>query len=125
MVHALVCDDYEPIVNLVKIVLNADGFEVSTALDGTSALSMIRSVHPDLIISDIDMPGISGTGLFKLIRSDTAGLANIPFILMSSGNNRLEALEAGCNYFLTKPFPIDALRQLVSKVLARQQGVFD
>lgn len=125
MVHALVCDDYEPIVNLIKIVLNADGFEVSTAFDGNSAQDMIRSIRPDLIISDVEMPGITGIGLFKLLRSDTTGMAKTPFILMSSANRKSDALEAGCSYFLTKPFPLDALRQMVSKALACQQEVLD
>ncbi|HEU0020049.1 MAG TPA: response regulator [Dehalococcoidia bacterium] len=125
MVHALVCDDYEPIANLVKIVLGAAGFVVSTATDGTSALKLIRSIRPDLIISDVDMPGISGICLFKTLRSDTTGMANVPFILMSSVNYKLAALEAGCDYFLTKPFPLDDLRRIVSKALACRQEVRD
>ena len=125
MVQALVCDDYKPIVNLISIVLNADGIEVSTAPDGISALNIVRSIRPDLIISDVDMPGITGISLFKLLRSDTAGMAKIPFILMSSVNHQRDALEAGCNYFLAKPFSLDALRNMVSKALACQQEVMD
>jgi two-component system KDP operon response regulator KdpE len=125
MVHALVCDDYEPIVNLVKIVLNAAGIDVSTATDGIGALKLIHSIRPDLIISDVDMPGISGICLFQSIRSDTTGMAQVPFILMSSVNHKLEALEAGCDYFLTKPFPLDDLRAMVSRALACRQEILD
>ena len=123
MIHALVCDDYAPIANLVKIVLREDGIDVSTASDGTSALDLIRSLRPGLVISDIDMPGLTGLCMLKLLQSDATGLAKVPFILMSSADHQSEALKAGCNFFLTKPFSIEELRRIVAKALTQTENV--
>ncbi|MDA0735337.1 MAG: response regulator [Chloroflexi bacterium] len=125
MIHALVCDDYEPIANLVRIALRQLGFKVSIASDGIGALDLIHSIRPGLIISDVEMPGLSGIGVYKSLQLDTTGLADIPFILMSSSNYELEALDAGCKLFLAKPFPIEDLRCAVSTALPCYEGIPD
>ena len=117
MVHALVCDDYEPILRLITVVLNGMGITATVAQEGGEALNLVSELRPGLIISDIDMPGINGISLFKKVQSDTAGLASTPFILMSSVDRKREALEAGCVCFLTKPFSIEDLQDIVRQAL--------
>jgi CheY-like chemotaxis protein len=117
VVHALVCDDYEPILRLITVVLNGMGITVTVAQGGCEALDLVGKVRPGLIISDVDMPGLNGIGLFKEVQSDDTGLASIPFILMSSVDRKRDALEAGCDCFLTKPFSIEDLQETVRQAL--------
>jgi CheY-like chemotaxis protein len=125
MIRALVCDDYEPIANLITAFLDGMGITVTIAGDGNQALDLIHNLRPDLIISDIDMPGLNGVELFTALRSDTTGLADIPFILMSSVDRQRDALEAGCSHFLTKPFTADEVRQMVRRALSGIEGPLD
>jgi CheY-like chemotaxis protein len=117
VVHALVCDDYEPILRLITVVLNGMGITVTVAHEGCEALDLVGKVRPGLIISDVDMPGLSGIALFKEVRADSTGLADIPFILMSSVDRKKEAFKAGCDCFLTKPFSIEDLQETVRQAL--------
>lgn len=120
MVHAIVCDDYEPILRLITVVLNGMGITVTTAQEGCEALDLVGKVRPCLIISDVDMPGLNGIALFKEVRSSGMGLASIPFILMSSIDRKKEAFEAGCDCFLTKPFSIEDLQETVRQALGSE-----
>ena len=117
MVHAVVCDDYEPILRLIAVVLKGMGILVTVTQEGCEALDLVRKLRPGLIISDVDVPGLNGISLFKRVQSDNTGLASIPFILMSSVDRKWEALEAGCHYFLTKPFSIEDLQDTVRQAL--------
>lgn len=117
MVHAIVCDDYEPILRLIAVVLQGMGMVVTVTQEGCEALDLVRELRPGLIISDVDVPGLNGISLFKEMQSDNTGLAGIPFILMSSVDRKWEALEVGCRYFLTKPFSIEDLQDTVRQAL--------
>ena len=121
MIHALVCDDYEPIASLIQVVLHNMGISVTTAGDGKQGLDLARQLRPSLIISDVDMPGLNGIELFKALQKDTTGLALIPFILMSSIDRKKAAREAGCSNFLVKPFSIDEVRHMVVKLLIEEK----
>lgn len=117
MVHALVCDDYEPILRLVTVVLNGMGITVTAAQEGCEALDLAGKVRPGLIISDVDMPGLDGIAFFKAVQAADTGLADTPFILMSSIDRKRDAFEAGCESFLTKPFSIEDLQEAVRQAL--------
>jgi CheY-like chemotaxis protein len=101
----------------MTVVLKDMGIKVTSTSDGTQALNLINCLRPGLIISDIDIPGIDGISLFKAVRSDTSGLADTPFILMSSVDRMREARRAGCMHFLTKPFSIADVQQIIRNVL--------
>jgi CheY-like chemotaxis protein len=117
VVHAVVCDDYEPILRLIEVVLKGMGILATVTQEGCEALDLVRKLRPGLIISDVDMPGLDGISLFKEVQSDSCELAGTPFILMSSVDGKWEALEAGCHYFLTKPFSIEDLKDTVHQSL--------
>ena len=120
MVRILVCDDYPGILLLLNDMLNTMGLESACASDGQQALTMVEDLHPDLVISDIDMPGMTGIQLVKTLRQDYQ-LAEVPCVLLSSVDREQEALTAGCACFLSKPFTVSALRQAVRTSLGSRE----
>jgi CheY-like chemotaxis protein len=97
----------------------AGAFDVATAPDGTEALDLMRANPPDLLITDLSLPGIDGFALIALIRKDTA-LSRIPIICLSGyGGHAYEerAREAGCDRLLQKPCMPDALADVATELL--------
>jgi len=95
--------------------LLSEEYEVETVADGESALEIARERLPDLIVSDIMMPGVDGFGLLRELRSDDA-LKRIPVILLSARageESRIQGLETGADDYLVKPF---SPRELLARV---------
>jgi two-component system chemotaxis sensor kinase CheA len=85
-------------------VLEAAGFEVTTASDGEDALRLLRAQGADLVVSDVRMPRLDGLGLTRRIRQE-ARLSRVPVVLVSSldsEEDRLRAREAGASAYLPK-----------------------
>jgi two-component system, cell cycle response regulator DivK len=101
--------------------LEAFGFEVEQASGGEEALACLRRRVPEVVLVDLQMPGLDGWELLKLVRSDPA-LRDVPVIAISAcvfPQDRARAREAGCDLFLSKPcLPGDMLRA-VRRVLRR------
>ncbi len=101
----LVADDNPDIRRYVAGLLSAS-YDVVTAEDGAAALDAVRSVRPDLVLSDVMMPNLSGFDLLKALRSDAA-TSGTPVILLSARageDSAVEGLEAGADDYLVKPF---------------------
>ena len=97
----------------------AGAFDVATAPDGTVALDLMRAHRPDLVITDLSLPGIDGFTLVALMRKDAA-LSNVPIICLSGyGGHAHEqrAREAGCDRLLQKPCMPDALADVATELL--------
>lgn len=97
----------------------ADKFQVVTAKDGEHALKKLKTVFPDVIISDIKMPKISGIELCQKVKS-AEETKHIPFILLTAKNDealKLEALSSGANSYLEKPFNLNELDLVVHNLL--------
>jgi two-component system, cell cycle response regulator DivK len=97
----------------------AGEFDVATAPDGTEALDLMRAHRPDLVITDLSLPGIDGFALVALMRKDAA-LSRIPIICLSGyGGHAHEqrAREAGCDRLLQKPCMPDALAGVATELL--------
>jgi DNA-binding response OmpR family regulator len=110
----LVVDDERKIVDLVKLYLEKEGFEVITAIDGEEALSGFRAEQPDLIILDLLLPKISGIDLCRLIRQES----RVPIIMLTAKSeevDKLVGLELGADDYVAKPF---SPRELVARVRA-------
>nr|CRH05119.1 putative Histidine kinase [Candidatus Magnetococcus massalia] len=106
---------------LVKHLLEGAGYRVETADDGAQALARLQTQPVDLILSDINMPGMDGITLCSKVKSDPQFTA-IPFVMLSSlieMTEILSALEAGADNYITKPFEID---QLLSKLAEELRG---
>lgn len=125
----LVIDDMLPNRALLGKVLKGAGYAVLEATNGIEALELLRdrSLVPDLIVTDIEMPVMDGITLVGQIRCLELPVASVP-IIAASGNAdelmRREALAAGCDLFLTKPFDLKHLcREIASFIKVRRQAV--
>lgn len=123
----LVVDD-DPVMRLLcSINLQREGMRVLEAADGRLALARARVERPDLVLTDVSMPGLDGFGLAEALRRDER-TREIPLIFLSGetpGANEARAHELGAVAYLTKPFDPPALASLVAEVLARRGGEDD
>ena len=114
----LVCEDEDSLRELVRITLG-DGYEFVEATDGATALELVRSERPDVVVLDVMVPGMSGLDVIRAVR-DEPELSATPVVAISAWTHlEGEALEAGANCFVGKPFEPDELRACVEKLLVR------
>ena len=112
--NILVVDDEPQITRVLKTTLSSQGYGVRTASDGDEALQMLKEWTPDLVITDLRMPNLGGLELCRQIRAKS----RIPIIVLSvKGEERIkvEALDAGADDYVTKPFGV---RELLARVRA-------
>lgn len=118
----LIVDDHADNIHLLDTLLTGHGFRVLAAHDGTEALATARHTPPDLVISDILMPGMDGFALCREWRNDPR-LAAIPFLFYTATytdpRDEALALKLGADRFLVKPLHPDALLAEVRSILAR------
>ena len=116
----LAADDDEDILDLVRIVLEEDGYEVVTAPDGEKALEMAKEMIPDLCVLDVMMPKMDGIEATRQMRADER-TRDIPILLLSA-RTQWEAVrrgkQAGADEYITKPFVPDDLQRSVRGLLA-------
>ena len=114
----LVADDSREIRDfLEQSVLTPAGYTVRTVGDGMSALTLARELLPDLVITDLQMPGLSGLDLIRRLRADRLSLPTILITGEGSEGVAIEALRAGAADYLTKPFDPKELQLIVRKLL--------
>ena len=117
---ALVVDDDEELVELIRDVLEQDGrFEVRVANNGFDAGMMVKEYRPDIIVLDVMLPDINGKEVCQRVRSDSA-LEDVKIICISGmvEKDKIEDLkEAGANDFLQKPFEIEDLVERMCEML--------
>src|SRR5262249_17745842 len=116
--RVLIVDDQEDMLDLLALVLKGAGFCPATAVDGKQALQMLRELRPEVIITDLMMPDISGIELIKIVRSNP-DLAQIPILAMSADSTGLlpEAVKAGATESLKKPIDFDRLLRRLREFL--------
>jgi twitching motility two-component system response regulator PilG len=115
----LIVDDTKTLLSLIQVYLMGWGLQFAEAQDGLEGLQKARELRPDLIISDVRMPGMDGFELCAAVRSD-ANLHGVPLILLTSLKDdvsRHKGRLVGASAFLSKPVSVDELRATVSKVL--------
>jgi CheY-like chemotaxis protein len=117
MVHVVIADDDEILRYLVEELVSILGWTFDSATNGVQALRLIERALPALGISDVRMPGMNGIELLQAVKKDPR-LSHIPVILMSSGDMELEAREAGCSMFISKPFSVDRVLQMLPQAVA-------
>ena len=113
----LVVDDDESLRWVTQAQLQQSGYDVDAAADSVSALEQIRNLPPDLVITDLKMPGISGLDLLKEIRAGYPEILVIMVTAFGTVENAVEAMRAGAYDYVTKPVNMDELRLIVNRGL--------
>jgi DNA-binding NtrC family response regulator len=113
----LVVDDDESLRWVTQAQLEQSGYEVDAAPDGNAALEMMRQVPPDLVITDLKMPGMSGLDLLRRIRSEYPEIIVIVVTAFGTVETAVEAMKAGAYDYITKPVNMDELRLIVNRGL--------
>ncbi|MDV2988935.1 MAG: response regulator transcription factor [Dehalogenimonas sp.] len=114
MAKIAVVEDDRTLADLLKYNLSREGFTVVTAADGSSGLEVIRREKPDIIITDVMMPGMDGFELTRTLRAETTA----PVLLLTARSEEIDkvlGLELGADDYLTKPF---SMRELLARVKA-------
>jgi two-component system KDP operon response regulator KdpE len=118
MTRILVVDDEPQILRAMRINLRARHYDVAVAADGTTALRDAAHLNPDLVVLDLGLPDIDGVEVIYGLR----GWTQIPIIVLSGrtgSQDKIEALEAGADDYVTKPFSIDELIARIRAVTRR------
>jgi two-component system alkaline phosphatase synthesis response regulator PhoP len=117
----LVVDDEPKIVKLARDYLEQSSFRVVTANDGKAALAVARHERPDLIVLDLNLPGMDGLDVCRALRRES----DVPIIMLTARveeTDRLIGLELGADDYIVKPFSPRELVARVRAVLRRAQG---
>ena len=118
-VRILLVDDNPDNRALLQIILESDGFSISTAASGAEALASVAREHPDLVLLDWIMPDMDGSEVASGIKG-SADTKHIPIIVLSGMDDRktrVRAQSAGADDFLAKPLDLAALRRRVRELL--------
>ena len=118
--RVLVVEDNESNMILIARVIEAEGYELLRAEDGVIALDLLAREKPDLILLDINIPGVHGLDLAGRLKADHR-LADVPLVATTANvlqGDRERCLEAGCDDYLPKPLDIRELRKLMNRYLA-------
>jgi two-component system chemotaxis response regulator CheY len=116
----LLVDDSSVIRNIQKNILSRIGdFEIDEAADGVEALKQMESVVPDLVLVDLNMPNMDGLTFVKEVRG---GGSKVPMIMVTTEAERcrvLDAVKAGVNNYVVKPFTPDVLAEKINETIAK------
>ena len=114
----LIVEDEQSISNFISMILTANGFDTIIVRTGEEALTMIASHCPDMIVLDLGLPDMDGVDIIKKVRT----WSNLPIIVISArseDSDKVAALDAGADDYLTKPFSVDELLARLRVALRR------
>ena len=121
----LIVDDFSTMRRIVKNLLNDLGFtNTAEAEDGNAALAALRASKFDFVVTDWNMPGMTGIELLKNIRAD-ANLAKLPVLMVTAEAKReqiIEAAQSGVNGYIIKPFTAATLQEKLTKIFERLEA---
>lgn len=121
MAKILIVEDNEMNMRLFSDLLKTKGHDVTECLEGTKALEIVKKLHPDLILMDIQMPKISGLAVTEQIRQ-TPEIANTQIVAISAfamKGDEEKILAAGCNAYISKPISIPLFFKTVDENLPK------
>ena len=119
MKKILIVDDEADILEILKFVLESQGYECITASDGEEGLNLAREVKLDLIILDVMMPKINGYKISRLLKYDNK-YKNIPILMITARSQEEDKIigeETGADEYITKPFNVDFVVEKVKSYL--------
>ncbi len=117
----LLVDDDQEILTLLQAKLGKEPYEIFTASEGEAALNIVRTQKPDLVVLDINLPGLSGLEICRSLRADK-DTEGIPIIILSGRGEEIDrvlGLEFGADDYVTKPFNAQELILRINNVLKR------
>jgi CheY-like chemotaxis protein len=117
----LVVEDNPVNLELVEAVLNREGYEVISAVSAEEALKRLERLRPDLVLLDIQLPGLDGLGLTRLLKANPATV-EIPIVALTAHarpEDRQAALEAGCVEYISKPIDTRTLPAQLAGLLRK------
>lgn len=120
----LVVDDEITLLEVVKDYLKKENYNVYTAISGSEAIKLFKTIKPDFIILDLMLPDISGEDVCRHVRK----ISEVPILMLtakSSEDDRIEGLVLGADDYLTKPFSPRELVMRVKAILRRTKGNFN
>ncbi|HSE27233.1 MAG TPA: type II/IV secretion system protein [Gemmatimonadales bacterium] len=122
-VHVLLVDDEDSLRKVMRDLLERDGFDVTEARDGVEALDQADRGAPDIIVLDLNLPGLSGYDVLQRLRAHPATARTPVVVLTAKGDedNEVRVFELGADDFLTKPFRARALSARLEAVLGRRR----
>ncbi|MBR3107453.1 MAG: response regulator transcription factor [Clostridia bacterium] len=123
MVHALVVDDDKNTRRLIQAVLETEGYQVTTAINGEDALEKLEREHIDLVVLDIMMPGMDGYELTKTLRE---GQSELPILMVSAKQmpeDRRQGFLVGTDDYITKPIDVEEMLLRIKALLRRARIV--
>jgi two-component system KDP operon response regulator KdpE len=119
--RVLVVDDEAQITRVLRRSLTSHGYEVQVAADGAAALQVFSDWPPEIVLTDLAMPNVDGLDLCRKLRA----VSQVPIIVLSAKGEetaKVEALDAGADDYLTKPFGMDELLARIRAALRRTQA---
>jgi len=119
----VICDDEKEILRYLKKILHSHGYAVDTYTEGQTLLDRLGAdpaYTPDLLVQDINMPGISGIEILKKIRGVRPDLPVVIMTAFGSIDSAVESIKLGAYDYITKPFPKEKLLAVLEKALERE-----
>jgi CheY-like chemotaxis protein len=121
----LIVDDNATNLKLVAYLMKAHGYDVDSALDAEGAIEAIGRQRPEVILMDIQLPGIDGLELTRRLKADpgTRDIIIIAVTAYAMKGDQDKALAVGCDDYITKPIDTRALPDTIARHLARRDGM--
>jgi K+-sensing histidine kinase KdpD len=117
----LVVDDEQTVADVCQEFLTTEGYQVSVASSGEEALKVLPGLHPDVILTDINMPGISGIEVVRQAKALDPEMCVIVLTGHASTGNAIDALRQGAYDYVTKPFDLEAVNKIIKSGLAHRR----
>jgi two-component system, chemotaxis family, chemotaxis protein CheY len=118
----LVVDDFATMRKVIRNLLKQVGYEdIVEAEDGVAAMRILKAQKVDMVISDWNMPNMTGLELLKAVRAD-GDLSKIPFLMVTAEalqDNVVEAVKSGVSNYIVKPFTAEVLNEKIAKILEK------
>ena len=120
MARVLIIEDHPANMKLATFLLKNAGHDVLTAVDAETGLTLARAEQPDLILMDIQLPGMDGLAATSLLKKDpgTAAIPIIALTAMAMKDDQAKTMEAGCDAYITKPLRYKDLYDAIVRLLS-------
>ena len=124
-VRILLIDDEEIVLESCIAILEGEGYELTTASDGTRGLALLLEIRPDIVVVDLKMPGLSGFDVLERIREADPTMVTLVMTGYATVQSAVEAMKQGAYDFLPKPFTPDEFRLIVRRSVEKRTLVLE